>query len=733
MPKNIPANLLSDIRATVSTLVHCVYIRRKNGGVLRLTAHETDLTIGGDRYRADIPFSLSAIRSGSQMNVDNADITLFPDNVNVFLADFDNGLYDYADCEIFEVDYKNPDHGIMTMRKGQFGAYEFTRTGIAKMTVTGLMKILDYTVGRVYQPSCDADLGDRRCKVAISQAQGYSQLEDYHLGEWVYKYDLDAMTALPVVNPSFEADGFVGINGTITGWTKIPGSKLEVRDASSDLTNSIGSFTARDGTYWLSGWENTEADGHVSGVYQDIDLVAGGITLSDIEDGKISIAFRGAFLQGFYLLDPARLKVDIMDASGDIVDSYDTNFERLTKVDVWRERWFVFPLVSTGRTLRIWCYLQKNDGVMLNTAVDDIRLWWYDHTLGTPYHDVVHKVTRIYSRDDGNVTNPANPSFELQGNVGNALSPTITGWVTTGHWWQVGTTIGGLGSQDGDRHLHGGDDGGTTQRTYEATQTVEFTGSNTPNIDVARVTSGKIAGRIAALVGFGDTISAAGVRLDFLDGSNTLVATADALALQTSPDLGWADLVYDFAVPTSCRKVKIVLRAQSPVGDGFANVGFDKVQMWFFDAERSLRADPIAARGSVDTPWAYDVGSFTFDGSLVWRAVGAFVHVDEVASVTTRKVFRGTEIAGSEGIYEGAAIRWISGANAGLKNLVRTWDPATKELKLYFKSPFAIQAGDRFQYVRNCQRRFTEDCISVFGNQINFRGFPHLPGKLTNE
>jgi hypothetical protein len=61
------------------------------------------------------------------------------------------------------------------------------------------------------------------------------------------------------------------------------------------------------------------------------------------------------------------------------------------------------------------------------------------------------------------------------------------------------------------------------------------------------------------------------------------------------------------------------------------------------------------------------------------------------------------------------------------------WTPATKMLKLYFASPYPIASGDRYLYVRTCARRFTEDCRLTFNNQINFRGFPYLPGRLTPE
>ncbi len=49
----------------------------------------------------------------------------------------------------------------------------------------------------------------------------------------------------------------------------------------------------------------------------------------------------------------------------------------------------------------------------------------------------------------------------------------------------------------------------------------------------------------------------------------------------------------------------------------------------------------------------------------------------------------------------------------------------------FLKAIDDIQIGDAFLYIRPCHKRFTEDCILTFDNAINFQGFPHLPGTVT--
>lgn len=49
-------------------------------------------------------------------------------------------------------------------------------------------------------------------------------------------------------------------------------------------------------------------------------------------------------------------------------------------------------------------------------------------------------------------------------------------------------------------------------------------------------------------------------------------------------------------------------------------------------------------------------------------------------------------------------------------------------IELWFPAPFKIQVGDEFKASEGCDKTFTT-CKEKFNNYINFRGFPHIPGK----
>jgi hypothetical protein len=728
MSKSITTALQTAIRRNVVTLATCVVITRRDGKPYRLTSHDSDLEIDGQTYRHDIPFQIAAVSSDSSLSIDNTEMTLYADGTLFTKEEFALGLFDFAEVEIFDVDYEDTTIGKLTLRRGWFGSIQRNEHGIVRCTVTGLLKVLDFEVGRQYQPTCDADFGDRRCKVAVDQSQIYSVYNPYHMGDWVYRYDTALMNAITLTNPSFDTSNVL-VGGTIPGWEKGSTTFVVVNTA----PGLAGVLSPADGTRALYGSEDALGDadsGVESVVYQDIDLVAAGINATDIDDGKISFGYWALLAQLTYLLDPVRIRAELFDTNGEFVSSFDSRWMTFDAEEEWRERALVFPLYPNTRTVRIYIMSKKEDGTVLNFGADNVRCYWWDHTAGTPYDGVVHRLSRLVAYTDTFQYKPANNSFEYNGNVANALSPTITGWVTTGSWWKITTAEGGLVDYDIDKFLCGGDDGSGVQTEHTITQTFPLTLTHA-KLDAARVLLGKYVGRFSIGVGFSNA-STATVILQFLNAASAVIAS---YTMMNDEDFGgitgaWQDITQDFTIPALATQCKVTLKAKSPVGNSAASAGFDNLRFWFFDTDRPIKADPQESFGLASSTWDTAVGAYSLDNGLVWKAMAAPLQYDEVASVTDRRTFLGTAIAGANGTYETGTIHWISGANAGLKNVIRTWDSATKELKLYFRQPFDIAAGDRFIYVRSCQRRFTEDCQTVFQNWINFRAFPHLPGRL---
>lgn len=82
------------------------------------------------------------------------------------------------------------------------------------------------------------------------------------------------------------------------------------------------------------------------------------------------------------------------------------------------------------------------------------------------------------------------------------------------------------------------------------------------------------------------------------------------------------------------------------------------------------------------------------------------------------------------GWFAEGRVRFLDGAAAGLEAVVRR-DRAEGGLRrlALWAAPGAWPApGDRVRVAAGCDKRFAT-CRLKFGNQLNFRGFPHLPGE----
>ncbi|WP_446653759.1 DUF2163 domain-containing protein [Blastomonas sp.] len=75
--------------------------------------------------------------------------------------------------------------------------------------------------------------------------------------------------------------------------------------------------------------------------------------------------------------------------------------------------------------------------------------------------------------------------------------------------------------------------------------------------------------------------------------------------------------------------------------------------------------------------------------------------------------------------FDHGLLRWIGGAQAGLESRILGHDGAALQLDTLPDEP--PQPGDLALLVEGCDKAFAT-CSGRFGNAINFRGEPHLPG-----
>lgn len=161
--KPLPSGLADHLASGVTTLCWCWRLERRDGQVTGFTDHDRDLTFEGTLYEAAAGFTASEIKDSIGLSVDNLEVTSALSSERLDEADLAAGLFDDARVEIFRVNWQEPDQRVL-MRTGNLG--EVKRAGATfAAEVRGLAHYLQQPRGRLFQYTCDADLGDSRCGI----------------------------------------------------------------------------------------------------------------------------------------------------------------------------------------------------------------------------------------------------------------------------------------------------------------------------------------------------------------------------------------------------------------------------------------------------------------------------------------------------------------------------------------------------------------------------------------
>lgn len=163
--KQLSESLQSHLATGATTLCWCWRLTRRDGTKLGFTDHDRDLTFDATTFEAAAGFTASEMRDSVGLSVDNLEVSSALSSDRLSEADLAAGLYDDARVEIFRVNWSAPSDRVL-MRSGSLG--EVRRAGSAfTAEVRGLAHYLQQPKGRLYQFTCDADVGDARCTMDL--------------------------------------------------------------------------------------------------------------------------------------------------------------------------------------------------------------------------------------------------------------------------------------------------------------------------------------------------------------------------------------------------------------------------------------------------------------------------------------------------------------------------------------------------------------------------------------
>lgn len=709
--RNIPAALQTHLEGEVTSVSRCLKIIKTNGDVLRVTEHDLDIIVSAETYFAAVPVTTSAIQSTDTLAVDNAEVTLGYTDDLVLKSDFEDGLYDEAQFELFIVNWEDPTDGIAYLKRGTLGAITFLDETAVKIQLRGLTQNLQKPVVEKYSPTCRVNLGGLKCGVVNVPTRIRRNRQKCKTFDWFLVPTLN-ITEPVVTNMSFETN--------LTGWT---GSGW-VRD--NDFTAGAGSFYVRGDT--IGG---IVADSSVElTLYRDFATLADlGMANADVDDGLFTFD-----LEALLALDdednpnPGQLFIEQFNSDGHTLKRSSSGW-KVGDFEEWQGIGVAEFVLPGTRTIRIGLQNRVDHGTVGHAAFDDIFVRYWLNQADT-WGGAVFRTVRVPAFDQSEDFSPANPSFEIAAPQANANTGVAPSWTqTASDYFRTVATATGFVPLDGGFMLQGGDNGSTNpDQIYKVTQvlTIADFADHTP--DAANITAGFYAFALYVNTGKIDAASDPRITVEFLTAANGLIGSAIDTGYDTASSIAtWIEWELSGTVPDTCAKVRISLYARSGASSA-ANVVFDAVSAFLFVTAYENPADPSYGKLRESEPaYDYNLNAMGFDGEVIVQARPTVFYYGEVTDTVDERTFEDTSINQTAALMYSGKIVWLSGANAGKTSFARIWDNSTKLLKMYNQLNGTIAIGDKYVYAIGCDKTIGR-CADTFGNATNFRGEPYLPG-----
>lgn len=160
--------LQAHLDAGATTLAWCWRITRADGLRFGFTDHDLALMFEGTLFEPESGFAASELRAGSDLAVDAQDAAGVLRSDRITETDILDGLWDNAAVELWRVNWTDTSQRVL-MRRGAIGQIRRGRLAFVA-EIRSLAHVLGQPVGRTFQSTCDAALGDARCKVDLAQA-----------------------------------------------------------------------------------------------------------------------------------------------------------------------------------------------------------------------------------------------------------------------------------------------------------------------------------------------------------------------------------------------------------------------------------------------------------------------------------------------------------------------------------------------------------------------------------
>jgi uncharacterized phage protein (TIGR02218 family) len=168
--KSVPPDLAAHLAGAVTTLCTCWRVVRTDGVVLGFTDHDRSVLFDAIEHEPATGLDASDAVANAGFQVGGLEVTGALSSDRIRESDLDAGLYDNARVESWLVNWADPAQRLR-LRVGSIGEVKRDGTSFAA-EVRSLSHALDQPRGRLFRATCDADLGDARCTIDLSDPAG---------------------------------------------------------------------------------------------------------------------------------------------------------------------------------------------------------------------------------------------------------------------------------------------------------------------------------------------------------------------------------------------------------------------------------------------------------------------------------------------------------------------------------------------------------------------------------
>jgi uncharacterized phage protein (TIGR02218 family) len=165
--RQLSSSLTAKLEGGVTTLASAWRLTRSDGVVVAVTQHDRDLICDGTTFASTNSFVGTDQEAELSLSPDRTALTGALAIGAISEGDLLLGRWDKARVEAFQVDWENPANFIALWTGVVAGAS--WRGSVFELDIVGPQAVLSAEIGRVYARSCDAALGDTRCKVDMTQ------------------------------------------------------------------------------------------------------------------------------------------------------------------------------------------------------------------------------------------------------------------------------------------------------------------------------------------------------------------------------------------------------------------------------------------------------------------------------------------------------------------------------------------------------------------------------------